>query len=252
MIRLTEELSLNAWPSLQTIYYDGWLLCFSEGYTRRACSVNPLYASSLNVQEKIRHCEEVYASKGQPTIFKMTPAARPARLDEALEAEGYQPEATTSVQGLALTDLARSPVEAASTSMQPTKAWLADYCLLNRVDQRHAPTMMRMLGSIAPASCFASVRKDGETAAVGMAVLERGYVGLFDIVTATPRRNQGLGAQLVLHLLSWGIANGAHHAYLQVMTNNAPALHLYAKLGFKEMYRYWYRVQASALVRPKR
>ena len=37
--RFIEELTLNAWPPLQTQLYDGWLLGFSGGYTRRANSV---------------------------------------------------------------------------------------------------------------------------------------------------------------------------------------------------------------------
>ena len=43
MIRYLEELALNAWTSIQTVVYDGWLIRFSNGYTKRANSVNPIY-----------------------------------------------------------------------------------------------------------------------------------------------------------------------------------------------------------------
>jgi ribosomal protein S18 acetylase RimI-like enzyme len=45
------------------------------------------------------------------------------------------------------------------------------------------------------------------------------------------------------NLLAWGKQNGAQHAYLQVMLNNVPALHLYSQLGFKQVYEYWYRIK---------
>jgi N-acetylglutamate synthase len=32
-------------------------------------------------------------------------------------------------------------------------------------------------------------------------------------------------------------------AYLQVMLDNPVALNLYDSLGFKEIYKYWYRVK---------
>ena len=58
-ILLYEELSLNAWPSLQTQFYDGWVLLYTNGYsyTSRANSVNLLYPSTLDVYEKIAECE---------------------------------------------------------------------------------------------------------------------------------------------------------------------------------------------------
>ena len=56
MIHLMEELSYNAWASLQNLYYDGWILRFADGYTRRANSVNPIYPSTHDLNEKIAYC----------------------------------------------------------------------------------------------------------------------------------------------------------------------------------------------------
>jgi hypothetical protein len=58
-----EELSLNAWPAHQTLLYDGWVIRFANGYTKRANSVNPLYLSTIDLDEKIAFCRASIASK---------------------------------------------------------------------------------------------------------------------------------------------------------------------------------------------
>jgi ribosomal protein S18 acetylase RimI-like enzyme len=75
-----------------------------------------------------------------------------------------------------------------------------------------------------------------------LGVLERDWFGLFDIVTHPDYRQQGLATQLIAEMLDWAISEGAKNSYLQVMENNAPALGLYAKLGYVDAYGYWYRV----------
>ncbi len=89
MIRTIEELSMNAWPALRTLHYDGWVLRFTEGYTKRANSVYPLYSSEIDVDEKIEFCESFYQDLGLPAIFKMTAASVPAALDARLAAHSY-------------------------------------------------------------------------------------------------------------------------------------------------------------------
>ena len=106
--------------------------------------------------------------------------------------------------------------------------------------------MGRMLANLTPRACFLTLRDADEPAALGLAVLERGHIGLFDIVVAPARRGQGLGRTLVDALLAWGQDGGAHTAYLSVMRDNAVALRLYAGRGFREQYGYWYRVRDGA------
>src|SRR5712691_3660970 len=96
--RKLEELTLNAWPPLESLLYDGWVLSFSNGYTRRANSIHPLYPSSLDVAEKIPTCESMYAARGQGTVFKLTSSPADADLDATLEQRGYASAALSSVQ----------------------------------------------------------------------------------------------------------------------------------------------------------
>jgi GNAT superfamily N-acetyltransferase len=248
-IRDLEELSLNAWPGLKTVCLDGWVLRFADRYTRRANSVNPLYPSrqESDLMEKIAYCETLYAGVlGQDVVFKMTDAAEPGHLDAILAERGYSHEADTSVLTLDLGDCSAQEVTGRQMILSPTPSaeWLAACCELANVQAFHRPVLMQMLANIvSPSTAFALLRADDLTAAVGMAVIERGYVGLFDINTAPQWRRQGIGAQLVSGLLSWGKDQGAKRAYLQVMQDNAAALRLYARLGFAESYAYWYRVK---------
>ena len=88
--RLLEELTLNAWPPLETLLYDGWILGFSNGYTRRANSIHPLNPSTLELSQKIDTCESLYAARGQATVFKLTSSPFDAELDATLEKRGSQ------------------------------------------------------------------------------------------------------------------------------------------------------------------
>ena len=243
LIRKIEELSMNALPALQTVLYDGWILRFANGYTRRANSVNPLYPSHHNVAEKIVACEGLFRARKQKVVFKLTPSPCPTNLDEILHSKGYVEEARTSVQLADLTHVPEPPSHAAQIVESLTSEWFDDYCEMNQVEDRHRHTLEQMLPNITGKTAFTSLVRDGKVVACGLGVFEGLYVGVYDIITAPSWRNQGIGRALVLNILAWAKYNGARTAYLQVMTTNAPALRLYSKLGFKEAYQYWYRTQ---------
>ena len=243
MITQLEELSLNAWPALQTLLYDGWVLRFSNGYTRRANSINPLYPSSLGLDEKLHFCEDFYRGRNLPVVFKITDQSLPGELDQYLEEVGYAEEAATSVQTLALNTFNQKPASNLILWEDLQDEWLEAFCRMSPGVASQQPTLRQMLLNILPAHCFAALRVDGSIVACGLAVAQSGAMGLFDIVTDSALRQRGYGRQVLTGLLAWGKARQTHSAYLQVMLNNAPALSLYSKMGFLEKYQYWYRVK---------
>jgi GNAT superfamily N-acetyltransferase len=241
-----EEITLNAWPALQTVLYDGWVLRFAEGYTRRANSINPLYPAALDLDAKLAVCEPLYRARGLPVIFKLAEGAAPPDLDAALAQRGYHAEAHTSVQ---LLDLTRVPLEPTdgrvSVAATPADEWLDAFARMSDLSAHRRAILPRILANIVPARAYAAISADGRIVAAGLGVAQSGCIGLYDIVTDPAYRGRGLGRQIVTGLLAWGRTNGATTAYLQVMLNNPPALSLYAHLGFEEYYRYWYRVLAA-------
>src|SRR5207237_9046273 len=100
--RRWEEVSRIAWPSLQQMLLVGWMVRLAQGYTKRANSVNPLFGSRLDVVDKIVACEHIFAARGLPTVFRLTPFASPAQLDQVLAQRGHRVIDPTLVMHLAL------------------------------------------------------------------------------------------------------------------------------------------------------
>lgn len=244
MNRTIEELSMNAWPAMRTLHYDGWVLRFADGYTKRANSVYPLYPSEIDVDAKIEFCESFYRDLNLPAVFKLTRASTPSDLDAHLEKRGYRADSQTSVQLLDLTQGEYDVTENVDLASEDTETWHGAFARMNNVSADRKATHENILRAITPEKCYVSIHADGCLIGCGLGVLQAGYLGVFDIVIDSDHRGQGHGTRLMGALLAWGQGRGANTAYLQVMCNNEPALKLYEKLGFQEKYQYWYRIKA--------
>jgi N-acetylglutamate synthase len=243
MIRTIEEISMNAWPAAQTVLLDGWVLRFSGGYTRRANCVTALYPGREDAVSKIRACEALYQAQNLPVVFKLPGRQESAELDQILAGEGYAAEAETCVQALNLRQWAPGRTDDICLENTLTDAWHAAFCRFSGMAENNQLAHRQIISAIQPQTGFAWAHSAGQVAACGLGVIQSGYLGVFDIVTGAEFRRLGCGEKIMRGLLSWAKAQGAHTAYLQVMLNNPPALALYAKLGFRELYQYWYRVK---------
>lgn len=249
--RTLEELTMNAWPALHTIYYDGWVLRSANGYTRRANSVAALYPGELALSEKIVYCEHLYALYGQRTIFKMTPAT-PAELDRTLAEHGYAEEAPSTVMFMPDAEAVAAPdYPDVRIDTALTPRWADEYISLGGTVATNVPTMISMLTTVRFPQAFLTLQQGDQPIAVGMVTVERGFACFNDILVAESVRGQGIGGQLMRHLTQWARTQGAQHGYLQVLRDNTPAVRLYSSLGFREAYPYWYRVKGQAQRNPE-
>lgn len=238
-----ETLTTSAWPALATELVDGWVLRFARGYTKRANSVAPLAVGALPNEEKIAYCEQRYAAQNLPAIFKLTAASQ--ALDEKLAARGYSQIDLSSVQQRGLLHFVAEPDFAVRMSAQVSDTWFTQFAELNHVAVAHRATAQQMLASYVCPTQFAVLYQDERVVACGFAIIQQYTLVLYDIVSDSQQRRQGYALRLIEQLLAWGRNNGATSAVLQVVVANEPAMALYAKLGFTEQYRYWYRRQPN-------
>lgn len=246
LIQLLEELAANAWPAAVVQVINGWRLRYNWGVTRRANSVWPNESGPQSpLTEKLALAEDFYIRRGLPVRFQICPAAQPANLDDLLTQRGYTSDALTCVQTASLESvLARIQ----ATSIYPVAInetfddeWADAYGQAEQVTPAAAEARRNILQRIGPRCGFALARANGQPVGLGLGVVERGWIGLFSLVTVPEFRRRGVGT-VVLHALArWGQSHQANRIYLQVMADNASALALYAHLGFETLYYYHYR-----------
>lgn len=246
LIRFIEELAANAWPAEIVQVVGGWRLRFNQNVTRRANSVWPNETGGHHsLQEKMALVEDFYGRRGCPTRYHICPTAQPANLDKILANQGYISDARTAVQiaplEAILTNTQANPAHSATVSPSFNESWFDLYSHGEHISPATAAARRGILQRIGPQTGFASLQIDGQPAAVGLGVVERGWLGLFSLVTHPDFRRQGAAISLLHALAHWGQTHHASRVYLQVMTDNAPALSLYARLGFETLYHYHYR-----------
>ncbi|MEQ9367269.1 MAG: GNAT family N-acetyltransferase [Leptospirales bacterium] len=265
-IRMIEEFSLNAWPALQQLYFQGWILRFAEGFSRRANSVHSSYGpvAGGDLKDLLELCEGVYLARGLAPVFRITPASRPGNLDEALASRGYRREGETLV-------LSRNLSAPDGQGLQPPgfdedaggagallceglerggEEWLAGVTELRGRPAKSISVFRNILSGIITRACYVLLKSEDRPAACAMGVLQQNWVGVLELARADAFRGRGYGRAALNLVEEWAAAYGANRAYLACEATNRPALQMYHDAGYSELYRYWYRVRPAAGERP--
>lgn len=227
-IRNLEHAAALAWPGVEQHWLDGWLLRFGHGSTRRANSAIPLEASTTS---DLREIVDWYAARGVPPLI-----AAPDRLLRVPSGTPTDGENLVMARDLT-TDLPH--VSTPALAPHPDEEWL-------RLLQRPVPVDV-LIAEIDGAVVFATIAG----AAVARAAITTSpdgtrWLGLSALRVADEHRRQGHARHLCTALLQWGVDQGAHRAYAQVLVDNHSAVGLFESMGFTLHHRSRY-VSATAL-----
>ena len=237
--RAIEERAFAAWPAEQVRALGRWRFRSTRGVTHRGNSVWPDGLDGIpSLDAAIEAAEAFYAERGLPAQFQITPLAPPG-LDEALKARGYRPGVSVAVQVAAASALP-PPAHPGSFARTMSEDWFTVSGRLGRyagVEDVYAALLAR----IGPRAVFAQAEMDGRIAAVGLGVVDPPWLGISSMFTLPSHRGHGLGQAVLSALAAAATREGCDHLYLQVDRDNAPALALYARCGFREAYGYAYR-----------
>lgn len=240
-----EQAALNAWPAPRQMLYDGWLLRFAGGPSKRVNSVNPLYPSTLPLQEKIKTCQAVYAAQGQPCLFRINDLDENENLKHGIKAAGYTPFDPTYVLGRSLVTTAERypPVTLLEMPLEDWFRMRAQFIKVTAADQQ---VHKEILNCIVPEKVLMGLFFEGRPVACGMGVAEGALLGFFSIYTDARWRRKGYAGMVMSALTAWGMERGATYGYLQVEGDNGPALAVYNRLGFERCYQYTYYMKRQA------
>lgn len=244
VVKGLQERAARALPAEQVKDLEGWWLRHAPSCAWWVGTVLPHGdARPGELVRRVAGAEEFYAGHGAATRFQISPGACPGGLDTLLAERGYRRQSLVSLQ-VAWTARVLGQVPAGSLRVRlddrPSRAWLQAWHAVHG-HGGDARAEWDMLGRVAEPCAYACAMSGDDVVAVGRAVADTGWAGVFSMATLPRARGQGAARTVLAALAGWA---GAHHAdrmYLQVERDNIPALRLYERTGFSEVCGYHYR-----------
>lgn len=254
--RELDEAAAAAISSSAPVLVDGWW-CRADPtvpFRRANAALPPVGAGRGDPTPATGRITDWYRARGLvPRIQVSTADPASDDLDAHLAESGFAFEAPVTVlTASAASVAARCTVvgDTGTTGVEvdqrrsADRSWAAQAVELHGTDDRvrdRVAAYRRLLVPFAERGVTVVVRVDGAPVAVGFAVVDGRWCGVFGMATAPAARRQGAGRRVLEALADRAVAAGATDLYLQLEDDNAPATALYGGLGFVPSHRYHYR-----------
>ncbi|NIJ13166.1 GNAT superfamily N-acetyltransferase [Saccharomonospora amisosensis] len=241
-----QERAARALPAEHVERLGGWWLRHAPGCAWWVGTVLPhgIADGPGELAARVTEVERYYADRGAQARFQITARAAPEGLDELLAERGYRRHGLMSLRAARtcrVLERAESGSPCLRLEERPTRAWFETWHAVSGTDPDPRGEWELLRRALA-LSAYACVLAGGEVVAVGRAVVDTGWAGVFGMATRARARGRGAARGVLAALARWAEANGADHMYLQVERDNAAAVRLYEGMGFGEVSGYHYRV----------
>lgn len=165
--------------------------------------------------------------------FQITAGVCPSALDGLLATRGYSQGGTMSLMTVRGVPSARE----ATLTDQPTREWFSAWHAVHGGDPA---AEWSLLTRVRQPSAYAAVMAGDRIIAVGRAVADTGWTGVFGMATLPSARGRGAATAVLATLSDWATTHG-DRVYLLVERDNRSARALYERAGFREVSSYHYR-----------
>jgi GNAT superfamily N-acetyltransferase len=229
-----ERAAADAWPPTVVEELGAWRLRAAEGYTGRANSALPLGDPGLPTPQALAAVIDFYREHDLPPQVDV-PLPLATSVERELRKAGWQPQCTVLVQVMELPALIEATPDGAEFTLSSTPSESALTMIAGRRGPL-PPAAQHVLTGVDPV-VFAELGGE-DLRCMARGTVTGGWLGLFVVETAASARRQGLARRAVGALARWAATNAATGAFLQVESNNQPAISLYESIGFRTHHRY--------------
>jgi ribosomal protein S18 acetylase RimI-like enzyme len=241
LVRRLEAVGFRAWPA-SSVQYDGsWQIRLTAGHpSKRLNSVVPLDPSDhRDLEIRLTKAQRKFEAYGRPMVVRETPLASPKLID-LLRERGWKCFDETIVMTADLVDL-ELPDMLDHLPSHDVGRFVDASLVVDQADPSLKPALAEVVSSIKPPSgLFVIENDDAGPVATTLCVQDNDLAGIMSVAVSAQHRRKGLGAEILTSALRWARMRSAKTAWLQVGADNAPALALYVRFGFREAYRYCY------------
>jgi GNAT superfamily N-acetyltransferase len=228
-----ERAAYDTWTADESIDMAGWTLFAADGFTRRVNCATAVGDpdTSPDVRAAI---SDWLTSRGAAPVVRVTPLVGRSTVNAVTSDLGYRSVDDTVV----LTAPVRQGSETGAVRIVDVGSpeFFASLSGLNGRKASSEPAWRRLLERVAVRSAGLLI----PGVAVGLVVASGRLAGVYSVAVAERERRQGHASDIMAAADRWAAGTGCDTLFLQVLGTNAPAIAMYANLGFTERYRYQY------------